>query len=426
MLRNFIAVINEKYSIDASTHTRKNRRENAAAGYFNGGRVVYGYEARTVAVIGKKERKQLFVCDAEAEVVRLIFDLALQGVDGQPLGTRAIAAHLNGRGYRMRGKLFYHSSVDGVLTRSHYRGHYVDRTADEHGRPATEADQIVVSCPQLVDPDIIDRVAALRARAAPRVTAPRITNSPTLLTRIARCGTSGCGAGLTIRTGKSGQYGYYVCNAKAAAGAARCGTRAIRQDALDRIVLEALLDRVLDPARLTELLSAVLERSDAADERRRADLQRVTAEHGATQRRLRNLLEMVETEQIGPRDPILAGRLAELREALASLEASRRSLEAQLARGAMRIDAAAVEKFGRMIAERIRGDNPAFRRAYVDLLVEKVVVANDHIVVTGSKAALEAAVINGDRKGLPAVPSFDRKWCPEEDSNLHALASAST
>lgn len=65
-----------------------------------------------------------------------------------------------------------------------------------------------------------------------------------------------------------------------------------------------------------------------------------------------------------------------------------------------------VEKFGKLIADRVRCDSPALRRAYVGLLVDKVVVTNDSITITGSKAALEAAITHGDRRGLPAV---DRK-----------------
>ncbi|URW75595.1 recombinase family protein [Sphingomonas donggukensis] len=398
LLRNFIALINEKYSIDAAAHTRKNRRENASAGYFNGGRVPYGYEAQTVAVFGKKERKQLFVHEAEAKVVQSIFSLALQGVDGERMGTRAISEYLKAQGHRMRGSLFHDSSVDGILTRSHYRGFHVDRTADEHGHPA----EITVACPQLVDPDIVDRVAALRASTAPRVTPPRTTSSKTLLKKVGQCGAPTCGSGLTIRTGKSGQYGDYICNSKATRGAKSCGTRAIRQDALDGIVIDTLLERVLEPERLKQLLVAVLERSDAADERRRADLHRVTAEHGATQRRLRNLLEMVETGLISPRDPTLAGRLAELREALDQMNATRRSIEAQSARGALRINEATVKKCGKLIADRVRYDSPALRQAYVD----KVVVTNDSITITGRKAALEAAILHGNRRGSRCGAQF--------------------
>ena len=77
------------------------------------------------------------------------------------------------------------------------------------------------------------------------------------------------------------------------------------------------------------------------------------------------------------------------------------------------------------LAQRM-GTDTAFRRAYTRLFVDAVHVSNDQIEIAGSKAALEAAVVNSGKAPLKAVPSFDREWCPEEDSNLHDLAIAST
>ena len=108
-----------------------------------------------------------------------------------------------------------------------------DHIDDGTARPRSdvkpsEADAIRVPCPQIIDPALIGRVAFQRAKAAPRVAPPRITNSPVILTGIAHCGEKGCSSGLTIGTGKGGRYGYYTCNAKATAGAARCPSKPIR------------------------------------------------------------------------------------------------------------------------------------------------------------------------------------------------------
>lgn len=340
LMRSMIAAVNEKYALDASVFTRRDRRGNARLGYYNGGPVPFGYKASTYAVDGRKERRKLVIVEEEAAIVRMIYDLALTGLDGQPMGTRSIAAHLNASGYKFRGRAFFHSNVDGILTREHYAGSYLDRTANDAGITPSLEDCIVVPCPQIVPPDQIARVAATRAKAAPRITPPRVTMSPVLLTGLVRCGAPGCGSGLTIRTGKSGQYAYYACNAKMTAGAARCRSKAIRQDSLDRIVLDALLDRVLRPDRLKLLLHDVLERSDEADTRRQKDLDRVRRERVAAQARLRRLLELVEEGLMTSRDPIFAERLAEHRRAIAELDASERSLAEQLGAGGRRIDAA--------------------------------------------------------------------------------------
>ena len=149
VMRSMVAVMNEKYANDASIFTARNRRGNASAGYWNGGPVRYGYESRVVIMEGRKGRKKLFIREDEAAVVKLIYELA-----------------------------------------------------DAKGVKPTEAEAIVVACPQIVAPDAIARVAPIRAKAAPAVTPPRTTNSPVLLGGLATCGHPECRSGMVLRTGK--------------------------------------------------------------------------------------------------------------------------------------------------------------------------------------------------------------------------------
>lgn len=426
MVRSMFAVMNEKYAHDASVFTTRDRRGNAISGYWNGGPIPYGYESRAVGTFDRKERKKLSIREDEARVVRLIFDLALHGLHGQPMGTRAIAAHLNENGYTMRGRGFYHSNVDGILKRAHYCGSYIHRPANAQALPAGDGDPVVVSCPQIIEPDLMAQVAAIRAKSAPRVCAPRTTNSPVLLGGVATCGHPGCGAGLVIRSGKAGAYRYYTCNAKATAGAKKCASKPIREEALDQIVLDGLLKRVLAPARLRVLLADVLDRSDEAQERRREDHDRVRRERIAAEARLSRLLDLVAEEIMSPREPVFAAKLAEARASIAALSETERSLAKQIGRKAGRIDDAAISRFGERLRAEITGAKSELRRAYLKIFVSEVVVNDNEIIVAGSRAALEAGAHKGETGSLTSVPSFDREWCPEEDSNLHDLAIAST
>ncbi|KQM38750.1 recombinase family protein [Sphingomonas sp. Leaf10] len=409
-----IGLVNEKYANDASIFTARDRRGNAANGYWNGGPVPFGYESRVIVTDGGKGRKKLFTAENDAAVVRLIYDLAEVGLTGRPMGTRAIAAHLSANGYTLRGKPFYHSNVDGILTRQHYGGFYRDRTIDTKGIKPPEAEAIVVTCPQIVASDQIARVAAIRAGAAPSVTPPRITNSPVMLGGIATCGHPECGSGMVLRTGKGGAYRYYVCNRKAMAGAASCPSKAICEDALDNIVLDGLLGRVLQPERLKVLLAEVLDRSDDAEKRRKDDLDRVRRERIAAEGRLRRLLELVEG-LMSPRDPIFGDKLAEVRASITALTETERSLQTQLGTGNRLVDEAAVERFGAMLRAEILGENAELRRSYVRMLVGDVSVNDNEIVIAGCTAVLEAAATKGDMTGATAVRGFDRKWCPQSE-----------
>src|SRR5690606_38340939 len=98
--------------------------------------------------------------------------------------------------------------------------------------------------PAIIEQAQFDRVAALRAARAPRSTAPRVVNGPSLLIGIAKCGMPECGCGMTIATGKSGQYKYYKCHAKTNRGAKACSCPNVRADELDPLVMQAVADQL--------------------------------------------------------------------------------------------------------------------------------------------------------------------------------------
>ena len=209
-------------------------------------------------------------------------------------------------------------------------------------------------------------------------------------------------------------------------GAKRCGCKSIRQEKLDSIVLDEVIARILEPERLRELLSGVLEVSNEADARRKKELEQARAQRSQCQAAINRLLELVETGMMSPKDPELAKRMSLHRSRITALDTTIDSLERQLARGAARITPEAVDRFGETLKQALVEGESAFRKAYVRMLVQQVALTNDEISITGSKLALEHALARSSRGKAPVVPSFDREWCPEEDSNLHALASAST
>lgn len=302
MMRNIIASFDEYFALETAKHTRRTMRRNAEEGFFNGGAVPFGYESRTVEMRGTKEKKKLFIHEERARIVRLMFELATLGEGNGPMGARAIAEWLNERGYtQANGNKFHNGNVSGILARCHYRGYYFDMTLDEQGEKAPEETWVRVACSQIIPEETMDAVAALRAIRRPRVTPPRITNGPTLLTRVAKCGI--CGEGMTIRTGKGGRYSYYSCNGKVSAGAARCTCPHVREERLDAVVLGALERQIFSPERLRMLLAQMLEASAEADERRARDLTQARLHKAQAETRLRNLYEALADGHASLKDP---------------------------------------------------------------------------------------------------------------------------
>ena len=420
LVRSILSKFDEYQSAETAKHVRRSMVANAKQGFWNGSRPPLGYKVLVAERRGDKDKKVLAVDETEAPLVRRIFSLYLEG-DGEngPLGIKKIASWLNRRNYSYRGKPFHVSNVDAVLRRTTYVGtHYYNRTDSRSGERRPREQWVPVQVPPVIDEQTFLTVQARMAERNPRQTPARIVSGPTLLTGIARCGCTGCQGALTIRTGKSGRYRYYACSRRATRGETACPGRSIRMEKLDGIVLDALEQRVLHPGRLSELLEAVLKKSDASDSKRRDELASLRTEKTNSMGALNRLYELVEQGFASPTDRDFAERLTHHRGRIASLTADIEALERQLKPNQRAVTPEIIGRFGTLLRDGLRGDSPALRQAYVRLLIDQVLVGNDQIRIRGSRKALERAVVAtaaGTRKG---VPSFARKWRTQEDSNL--------
>ena len=416
LIRQIVGSFDEYQSRENAKHTLRAMRENARQGFWNGSCAPFGYRAVAAEKRGQKVKKVLAIDEAESAVVCRIYDLAL-GMTGLPLGVKAIVNRLNQEGVTHRGKPFHISNVHRILTSPTYAGvHHFDRREARTGKAKAPEQWIATAVPALISVEAFEQVqASLRARS-PKRTPPRVVGSPTLLTGIAVCGT--CGSGMTLRTGKSGRYRYYACAGAAQKGKTRCPGRSVSMPALDAAVLEHLAERLFTPDRLQIVLDAYLARSAEADVSRREQLAQARRALTEAQGRLSRLLELVEQGLIDVNDPALkermdVGKLA--RQAAADRAAL---LEAAGATGSPTITPAAIDHMATMLRQVLRSDDPGFRKAYLRLFVDQVVVGDREIRLRGPKAALANAATHST---LPptagAVPSFVRNWYPVRDSN---------
>jgi hypothetical protein len=254
LMRRIIAAIDEHHSRENAKHTLRGMQENARQGFWNGAPPPFGYRVVAAGQRGQRVKKILEIEEAEAAVVRRIYAMHL-GAEGGPLGVKAIAAGLNSEAMTFRGRQFGISNVHRVLTAETYAGrHWFNRACARSGQAKPRDEWIAMEVPAIIDRDIFERVQESLAARAPDKSPPRTVTSPVLLTGIARCAT--CGAGMTLRTGKHGRYRYYTCAGQAQRGKAACRGRSVPMGHLDRIVTDALAERVLRPERLEAILSA--------------------------------------------------------------------------------------------------------------------------------------------------------------------------
>src|SRR5260370_1008943 len=159
-------------------------------------------------------------------------------------------------------------------------------------KPVSEI--VTVEGPPLIDQATFDAVQVhLRARN-PKVTPARVISGPTLLTGICFC--ADCGGAMTLRTGKGGRYRYYACSIKARQGKTGCRGRSIPMDKLDSLVAEHIADRLLQPARLEEVLASVLDRRQERAKRRRTHIAALNKPAAETDAQLKQLYDAIEAD----------------------------------------------------------------------------------------------------------------------------------
>lgn len=309
------------------------------------------------------------------------------------------------------------AGIHKVLSSTIYIGEFRFNTNSSRTRQRKPEEEVVkIAVPAIIEVGVYEHVQKqLRARN-PRVVAPRVTTGPILLTGLAVCAT--CRGAMTLRTGTSATgviHRYYTCCTCARKGKSVCKGRSIRMDKLDALVTDHLVDRLLRPDRLANLLSSIKARcAETADSvsKRIMSLQHevTTAEH-----RLMRLYRLVE-DGVTELDDILTSRLdspkAERDRAKAALETTKSQRSAHIS-----IDPALIENFGRRMRENLRTGSTPFRKAYLRSLVDVIEVDDAQIRIRGSKDLLERAVLAGQSIAEQRSQSCT-KWRTRQDSNV--------
>ncbi|MBF0270441.1 MAG: recombinase family protein, partial [Alphaproteobacteria bacterium] len=408
LVRSILTKFDEYQSAETAKHVLRSMLENARQGYWNGAAPPFGYQAVEAGRKGERVKKRLEINPEEAELVRRIYTLYLRGEGAGPLGVTAIAKLLNGEGLRSRGRPFHVSQIHRILTCETYTGtHYFNKKHWKTKASKPKAEWEPFSVPIIITEEDFNRIQASLKQKNPRVTPPRVITGPTLLTGLLKC--ASCGGGMTISTGKSGQYAYYACSTCARMGKAICKGRRVPRDGLDKLVLDHLAERVFQPDRLQGILSELIDRSQDAEETRKAKLGRLRHELTKTESSLRNLYRSIEEGIADLSDSTLKDRINELKTYRDGLKEKIDLLTRQINGTRKAITPEKLERFSQEIRDRLFNGTPEFRRAYLRLFVNRIELDDREIRIQGSKSRL-AKGIAAPLGDAPLVPSFEREW----------------
>ena len=413
MVESILVAFDAYTSKEIGKHTARAMKENARQGFWNGARPPFGYDVVGAEQRGQKVKKRLEINEAEAAIVRRIFDL-YRGVEGLQYGVKAIVTKLNAAGESFRGKKFMISNVHRILTNETYTGqHWFNVQDSRTGAVRPRAEWIGIEVPAIIARETWEALQQQLADRAPRKTPGRVVSSPTLLTGIAIC--AHCGAGMTLRTGKG--YRYYTCAGRAQKGPTSCGGCTVSMPKVDQTVIDTLSEQIFAPDRLTDLVAGYLEKAKAEAQQQRSQLGQLKADLTEVEGAIKRLLGMVEAGLMEVDDPAL-------RERMSALKTKRKTLAAQIEQASdlqpgnrPHLTEAKLHRLSETVRAALHTAPPEMRKAYIKLFVDKAVISREAIELTGPKAVLAKAAL-ADLPNTPTeVITYVREWRLRRDSN---------
>ena len=420
MMRRIINLFDEHQSKENSKHVSRAMKENARQGYFNGSRPPFGYQAVATdrAASRGRSKKKLEINEAEAGLVRQVYDWYLQGMDGRVMGCKEIGKHLAAKGLSMRGSAWTLQKIHSMLSDPTYMGDYFFNMRDSKNkvmRPVEE--RVKTAIPAIIDAATFERVRAKRESRAPNMTPPRRVSSPTLLTGLLKCGI--CGHAMTLVTGKGGKYRYYKCVSRHKQGNHACTSGNLAMEKLDELVLAQLADKVFAPERLQVMMTELRKRIKSSKGGQQDRINELNRQLKQIEKRQENLLNAIEEGTI-ERDEMIQRRAQQFK-------ASREALFIELA-GVRRdtslpaveyLKASQVELFGKVLRQKLLVKGSPLAKSYLKILVDEIVVQEKTATIRGSYAALAETMQQIKTGNLDnQVPSFIHDWCARQESNL--------
>ncbi len=425
MMRQIMTLFDEYQSKENGKHTLRAMKENARQGFWNGARAPIGYRVVAAGERGAKIKKKLEIDPIQAETVRRIYRMALNGVDNSgPMGLKSIATWLNENNIRTRdGGRWGLGAVHQVLTRTTYIGQHRFNTRDHKTKtPKPESEHAVMEVPAIVTEAEFEAVQrSLKARS-PKMMPPMAVGGPTLLTGICFCAC--CGGAMTLRTGTSSvgrEYRYYTCSTKARQGATGCPGITVPMDRLNEAVVDHLEARLLDPARLEGLMDQILERRDEWVNQRRehvADLERRATEAEA---KLKRLYDAIENGVIDVNDSSLKDRIAELTATRDQAKGDAERAVAHIVKVGPAITPESLRAFAAALRKKLRNGDGTFARDQVRAVAQRVEVVNrKEVRIRGLRSELlrTLTAASGVEAAVLGVRAFEPKWRARNDSNV--------
>lgn len=367
------------YSRNLAREVMKGMRENAYQCKHTGGLPPLGYDV-------DKETKQYVINEQEAQAVRLLFQMYLDG-----LGYDRIINELNARQYKTKkGKPFGKNSIHDILANEKYSGVYLFNRAkskDAEGRrnnhEAKNDDDIIRvpgGMPAIIDTEMFSQ-AQKKMKTNKRQPGAYKAKEVYLLSGLIVCGEC-----LTKRGRSPAMMGNvkYSGRNKTKHVSYRCGNRErtkgcdnkeLRREYIEEYVLQELERQILNDKAIPYLVQKLNEYQDSLCSGNESEAGRLQSLLSEVEKQIGNIVQAVAKGH----GMALLDKLGELEAEKAKTEAALLNLQAHHARTPVTEEAlkGLFGMFRRFVTER----NIPEVKKFIGNYVEKVIVYKDHVEV---------------------------------------------
>ncbi|WP_108672469.1 recombinase family protein [Peribacillus acanthi] len=332
MFFQMMAVLAEFERKQISENVKLGMIARAREGSWNGGQVL-GYDTVEISNENKKRKStKLVINEKEAQTVRRIFQLYLDGN-----GYKSIANTVNHEGHRSKkNNHFSINAIRTILTNPIYAGYIrynVRRDWSEKRRNNINPSPVIErgNHTPILSEDTWNKAKAILEKRTGKPN--RVHSGEYPLTGLLKCPV--CGAGMVLgRTTNKNKDGtkkvleYYVCGTWKNKGTAACNSNSIRVDYADKYVL----DKISHFANTDELIKDVVDRINNGDKDQMAPVQKeyqiiIKSLEGINSKKDK-VLELFEDGVLSKSE--LVDRLAKINDEKQVLEDRLKPLEKQL------------------------------------------------------------------------------------------------
>ena len=377
LINGIITVINEFYSSNLATETKRGQKENASQGFWNGGIPPVGYKIKKVKR-GNAEKSTFEVDENYESIVKEIFNLFLNGN-----GIKKIAIILNDRGLRTpKGNFWKPSTVRGILINDVYTGTLVWNKYEKKVKNKKYKDKekwVVVknAYPKIIEPEVFEQVQSIMSKN--KKLNPKSLGKPHMMSGLLKCGI--CGSNYVFfrvtkrREDKFYDIGYYRCGLRNNLGKKSCDNISLRSEYIEKAVLTSLGEKIFTKDNLIKIATELNKnRSNILNE---INKEKKSLKFGIkeSEKRISNLLKSLEK---GVDEDTVIPRINELKEKKEALISRFSQIEDSIPCEFSEKD---IEEVVKIIQDGLNNSEPERLNSFLKIFIDKIVIFKDKVEI---------------------------------------------